>query len=169
VITPPIEGWTLVVGPWCGLPYLTRTAVVTNLCQQLSSEYGKAQAYFHSEQNDGEAWLIAEDGAVLRRWIAEYPELAIGEPFGIERRLLDACGIPGKPEELDREDDLASSWTATWGDCEAPAVAAESSLDPRLIGPHTQASGWMLVARTPPFEPLDPATDAAPCVSPPED
>jgi hypothetical protein len=81
VITPPIEGWTLVVGPSCGLPYLTRTAVVTNPCQQLSSEYGKAQAYFHSEQNDGEAWLIAEDGAVLRRWIAECPELAIGEPF----------------------------------------------------------------------------------------
>jgi hypothetical protein len=88
VITPAIDGWTLVVGAWCGLSNLTRTALVTNLCQQLSSEYGRAQAYFHGEQNDGEAWLIAEDGAVIRRWISEYPELAFGEPFGVERHLL---------------------------------------------------------------------------------
>ncbi|MFJ3235975.1 hypothetical protein [Streptomyces sp. NPDC086787] len=76
VITPAIEGWALIFGAWCGLPYLTRTDLVTDLCQQLSSEFGRAQAYFHSEQNDGEAWLIAEGGAVIRRWIAEYPELA---------------------------------------------------------------------------------------------
>ncbi|MGW5434655.1 hypothetical protein ACWET9_47385 [Streptomyces sp. NPDC004059] len=107
VITPAIDGWTLVIGAWCGLPYLTRTALVTNLCQQLSSKYGRAQAYFHSEQNDGEAWLIAEDGDVIRQWVAEYPELALGEPFGVERHLLDAFGIPGKPEDLDPEDDRA--------------------------------------------------------------
>jgi hypothetical protein len=168
VITPAIDGWTLVIGAWCGLPYLTRTALVTSLCQQLSSKYGSAQAYFHSEQNDGEAWLIAEDGAVIRRWIAEYPELALGEPFGVERRLLDAFGIPGKPEDLDPEDDRASSWAATWGHCDAPAVAAESSLDPRQIGPQTQTSGAVLVARTPPFDPLDPITGTAPYGEPPE-
>jgi hypothetical protein len=158
VIPPPIDGWTLVVGAWCGLPYLKRTALVTNLCQQLSLEFGRAQAYFHSEQNDGEAWLIAEDGAILRRWIAEYPELALGEPFGVERSLLDAFGIPGKPEDLDPDHDLASSWAATWGDCEAPTVAAESSLDPREIGLDTRTPGVVLVASTPPFEPLDPIT-----------
>ncbi|WP_369243614.1 hypothetical protein [Streptomyces sp. R41] len=53
------------------------------------------------EQNDGEAWLIAEEGAVIRRWIAECPELAMGEPFGVEHRLLDAFGIPGRLEDLD--------------------------------------------------------------------
>jgi hypothetical protein len=168
VIAPAIDGWTLVIGAWCGLPYLARTATVTSLCQQLSSQYGKAQAYFHSEQNDGEAWLIAEDGAVIRRWISEYPELALGEPFGVERRLLDAFGITGKPEDLDPEDDRASSWAATWGDCDAPTVAAESSLDPRQIGPQTQTSGVVLVARTPPFEPLDPITGTAPHADPSE-
>ncbi len=149
VVIPAVEGWTLVVGAWCGLPYPTRTDVVTDLCRQLSSEFGRAQAYFHSEQNDGEAWLIAESGTVIRRWIAEYPELAMGEPFGVERRLLDAFGIPGKPEDLDPEDDRASSWAATWGDCDAPAVAAQSSLDPRQIGPDTPTSGTVLVADTP--------------------
>ncbi|MEW2625651.1 hypothetical protein [Streptomyces sp. NPDC048106] len=138
----------MIVGAWCGLPYLTRSDLVTDLCQQLSSEFGRGQASFHSEQNDGEAWLIAEGGAVIRWWISEYPELALGEPFGVERRLLDAFGISGKPEDLDPEDDLASSWAATWGDCDVPTVAAESSLDPRQIRPGTSASGIFLVADT---------------------
>ena len=166
VVTPSITGWTLVIGPWCGLPHLRHTALVTNLCRELSSEHGKAQAYFHSEQNDGEAWLIAEDRVVVRRWVSKYPELALGEPFGVERRLLDAFGIRGNPEDRDPEDDLASEWAATWGDCDAPTVAAESSLDPRQIGPQTQTSGSMLLARTPPFEPLNPITGTAPYEQP---
>jgi hypothetical protein len=156
VVTPAIDGWTLVVGAWFGLPYLSRTTHITQLCREFSTRYGKAQAYFHSEQNDGEAWLIAEHGLVLRRWIAEYPELAIGEPFGVERRLLDAFGITGRPEDLDPDDELAVEWEATWGDCHATTVAAESSLNPTDIGPDTVTSGLLLVARTPTFEPLNP-------------
>jgi hypothetical protein len=159
VVTPAIDGWTLVVGAWFGLPYLGRTTHITLLCREFSSRYGKAQAYFHSEQNDGEAWLIAEDGVVRRRWVSEYPELAMGEPFGVERRLLDAYGITGRPEDLHPDDDLARDWRATWGDCEATTVAAESSLDPTKIGPHTAVSSVLLVARTPSFEPLDPLSD----------
>lgn len=162
VVTPAVQGWTLVVGAWFGLPYLERTAQVTNLCREFSARFGKAQAYFHSEQNDGEAWLIAEDGEVIRRWVSEYPELAIGAPFGVERRLLEAFGITGKPEDLDPQDDLADSWAATWGDCFATTVAAESSLDPTQIGQDTRVHGTMLVAGTPPFEPLDPLTGSAP-------
>ncbi|MEW2051157.1 hypothetical protein [Streptomyces sp. NPDC005476] len=70
------------------------------LCRELSAQFGRAQLLFHSEQNDGEAWLIAERGRILGRWVSEYPELALGEPFGVERRLLDAYGITGKPEDL---------------------------------------------------------------------
>lgn len=161
VVTPAIDGWTLVVGAWFGLPYESRTTHITELCREFSARFGKAQAYFHSEQNDGEAWLIAEDGLVLRRWISEYPELAIGEPFGVERRLLDAFGITGRPEDLDPDDDLAGEWMATWGDCYATTVAAESSLDPTEIGSDTVASGALLVARTPSTEPADPFVDAS--------
>ncbi|MBE1489637.1 hypothetical protein [Plantactinospora soyae] len=149
VVTPPLDGWILVFGAWLGLPYLARTDRVTQLCEELSAQFGKAQAYFHSEQNDGEAWLIAEHGTVLRRWIAEYPEAAIGEPFGVERTLLDAFGIVGKPEDLDPDDDLASSWVATWGDCWATTIAAEHSLDPTTIGPSTPSAGTVLIASTP--------------------
>jgi hypothetical protein len=151
----------LVVGAWFGLPYESRTTHITELCREFSARFGKAQAYFHSEQNDGEAWLIAEDGLVLRRWISEYPELAIGEPFGVERRLLDAFGITGRPEDLDQDDDLAGGWMATWGDCYATTVAAESSLDPTEIGSDTVASGVLLVARTPSTEPAAPLVDAS--------
>ncbi|WP_143049610.1 hypothetical protein [Asanoa ishikariensis] len=151
VVTPALNGWTLVFGAWLGLPYLARMDPITKLCEDLSARYGKAQAYFHSEQNDGEAWLIADHGTVLRRWISEFPEAAMGEPFGIERRLLDEFGIPGKPEDLDPDDDedLASEWAATWGDCWATTVAAEHSLDPTTIGPSTASVGTILVASTP--------------------
>ncbi|GIE91619.1 hypothetical protein SAMN06264365_13159 [Actinoplanes regularis] len=150
VVTPALNGWVLVFGAWLGLPYLACTDRVTRLCEQFSARFGKAQAYFHSEQNDGEAWLIAEHGTVLRRWIAEYPESAIGEPFGIERDLLDAFGITGKPEDLDPDDDLASSWAATWGDCWATTIAAEHSLDPTTLEPSTPSAGAVLIASTPP-------------------
>ncbi len=52
---PPRQGWTLVVGPYFGLPYAEQTAQLTALCLELSARFGKAQLFFHSEQNDGEA------------------------------------------------------------------------------------------------------------------
>lgn len=135
---------------------------VTDLCRELSARFGKAQAYFTSEQGDREAWLIAEDGVVLRRFISEYPELAQGEPFGAERRHLDAAGIAGKPEDLDPDSPGAADWlTGTY--CFAAAeIAAESSLDPTSIEPDSPVSGSMLVAHAPAFEPKDPITGTAP-------
>ncbi|MET7987011.1 hypothetical protein [Streptomyces sp. NPDC005281] len=117
---------------------------VTELCRELSAHFGKAQLFFHSEQNDGEAWLIAERGRIIRRWISEYPELAAGEPFGVERRLLDAYGIAGKPEDLDPKGDLAGDWAAT--------VAEESSIDPTAAAAETGSISGMLVAAAPLFE-----------------
>jgi len=32
LVTPPLSGWALSVGPWCGLPYLNRAADVTRIC-----------------------------------------------------------------------------------------------------------------------------------------
>ncbi|MDG9719991.1 hypothetical protein [Streptomyces sp. DH24] len=123
VVTPPMHGWTQAVGPYFGLPYPQRTAHVTDLCRELSTHFGKAQLFFHSEQNDGEAWAIAERGRILRRWVSENPELALGGPFGVERRLLDAYGITGEPEDLDPSSDLAVEWAATWRECWARAAA----------------------------------------------
>lgn len=150
VLTPAIKGWTLVAGPWCGLLFPRNVDPVTRLCGELSALFGKAQAFFHSEQNDGEAWLIAENGQLTRRWIGGRPDLALGEPSGAERRLLDAFGIPGKPEDLDPDDDKLSEWDAGWGGCYATTIAAESSLDPTSIGSASRASGPMLAANASP-------------------
>ncbi|WP_327748615.1 hypothetical protein [Streptomyces europaeiscabiei] len=152
VVTPPMQGWTLVVGPYFGLSYPQQTVHVTDLCRKLSAHFGKAQLFFHSEQNDGEAWLIAERGRILRRWISEYPELALGEPFGVERRLLDAYGITGRPEDLAPDSDLAGDWAATWGDCWATTVAEENSVDPTKAAADAGSISGMLVAAAPPFE-----------------
>jgi hypothetical protein len=162
VVSPAVEGWTLVFGFWGSLLMLENIVHVTDLCRDMSVRFGKAQAYFTSEQGDGEAWLIAEDGVILRRFVSEYPELAQGEPFGAERRHLDAAGITGKPEDLDPDSDEATDWlTGTY--CFAAAeIAAESSLDPTSIGPDAQVSGPMLVAQAPTFELKDPITGTAP-------
>ncbi|MFG2378799.1 hypothetical protein ACGFY9_46045 [Streptomyces sp. NPDC048504] len=152
VVIPPMRGWTLVVGPYFGLPYPQQTAHVSELCRELSAQFGKAQLFFHGEQNDGEAWLIAERGQIVRRWISECPELALGEPFGVERRLLDAYGITGKPEDLDPNSDLAGDWVATWGDCWATTIAEESSIDPTAVTVDTGSISSMWVAVAPPFE-----------------
>ncbi|MFB8245292.1 hypothetical protein ACFC5X_09610 [Streptomyces sp. NPDC055952] len=152
VVTPSVRGWTLVIGPYFGLPYPQQTTHVTDLCLELSTHFGKAQLFFHSEQNDGEAWLIAERGRIVRRWISEYPELALGEPFGVERRLLDAYGITGKPEELDPDSDLAGDWAATFGDCWATTVAEEASINPTTAAADKWSDSTMLVAVAPTFE-----------------
>lgn len=148
LVTPPIEGWVLMVGPWWTLSDLARTTHVTDVCADLSARFGRAQVYFHGEQGDGEAWLLAERGTMTRRWISEYPELALGEPCGLERRSLDAAGIAGQPEDLDPDDDDQAELLWAW-ECDALSIAAEASLDPRRIGPSTSTPGPLMVTRPP--------------------
>lgn len=155
LVTPALDGWILVVGPWFSLPDLGRTTQITGLCRELSARFGQAQAFFFGEQGDGDAWLIADHGTVIRRWISEYPELAMGEPFGLERRSLNAAGISGKPEDLDPEDDADSDRLFAW-ECDAPMMAAESSLDPRRIGADTHADALVLLMVPPTPEVRDP-------------
>ncbi|WP_208904005.1 hypothetical protein [Streptomyces incarnatus] len=45
LVTPALNGWVLVIGPWCGLPYLNRTADVTRLCLELSTRHGRAHQH----------------------------------------------------------------------------------------------------------------------------
>ncbi|WP_194926858.1 hypothetical protein [Catenulispora pinisilvae] len=161
VVVPAVAGWTLVFGPWASLLYLENVVHVTDLCREMSECFGKAHAYFTSEQNDGEAWLIARDGVVVRRYISEYPELALGEPFGAERRHLDAAGIMGRPEDLDPDSDEPCDWLGTYLFA-AVEIAAESSLDPTNISGHAHVVGSMLLAQAPAFELKDPITGTAP-------
>ncbi|WP_369274233.1 hypothetical protein AB5J55_33750 [Streptomyces sp. R11] len=38
------------------------------MCTELSNHFGQAHAYYYGEQGDGSAWLVTDQGAVLRRY-----------------------------------------------------------------------------------------------------
>jgi hypothetical protein len=127
-VSPELNGWTVVRGPSCDPD---DSPQARDWVTELSARYGQAQAYFFGSRGDGDAWLVAEDGKVLRRYSSEYPEVAFGEPLPIERHWLDHYGLTGAPEDLAEDDDFQSS---NWAlDCSAPAVAAALSIDPVWI------------------------------------
>ncbi|MFJ5776188.1 hypothetical protein [Streptomyces sp. NPDC093094] len=84
--------------------------------------------------------------------LSEYPELALGEPLGAERRLLDAYGITGKPEELDPGSAPAIGWAAAFGDCRAATVAEESSVNPATASADKRSNSSTSVAVAPALE-----------------
>ncbi|MEV7123000.1 hypothetical protein [Kitasatospora griseola] len=153
LVTPALDGWVLVIGPWCGLPYLNRTADVTRLCLELSTRHGQAHAYFHGERRDGDAWLIADKGSISRRWISEYPELALGQPVQAERDSLDAISVKERPEDLDPDEavDLLADW-----ECPAPAIARTLSLDPASLTATSGPASTLLIATPPAAHLTDP-------------
>lgn len=152
LVTPALDGWTLVVGPWCGPVYSERRDEVTELCRALSADYTRAHAYFFGAQGDGDAWLITEQGTVVRYLDSERLDLAVGVPLAIERRHLDALGVDGTLEnpgqDYDETTDLAYEFFQV---CPATAVARELSVDPCGLSPQTAVtgSGIVLLARTP--------------------
>jgi hypothetical protein len=142
-ISPQLNGWTVVRGPSCdpdGCPQAASWA------GRLSQEYGRAQAYFFGSQNDGDAWLVAEAGRIVRRYSNNQPETSLGDPLPIERRWLDHHGLSAPPEQL-QDDEAFLEWALN---CSAPAVAADLSIDPVWTGwpDEVQVQGHALIART---------------------
>ncbi|MFD7441557.1 hypothetical protein [Streptomyces sp. NPDC059909] len=135
-VTPELNGWTLVVGAWCD----PVEADMPALCEQLSTRFGQAQAYYYGAQNDGSAWLIAENGHILRRAVhtgePDDAALTIGAPLPYE----EAC----RSETGDDEDEWEyRQWEL------APELAGVLSIDPHKLGPHTPCRGQGVMARTP--------------------
>jgi hypothetical protein len=128
-ISPRLNGWTVVSGPSCDPDDEPQ---VEGWIQELSSVYGDAQAYFYGSQGDGDAWLVGSRGRIVRRFSSEKPETSTGEPLPIELRALKRLGFTGPPERLDA-DDTDELWDFV-GECGAPQVAAELSIDPVRTG-----------------------------------
>ncbi|MET7382076.1 hypothetical protein ABZT08_25190 [Streptomyces sp. NPDC005526] len=93
-VSPEPDGWTLVIGPWCDPCDAERSDDVLRLCRDLSVRYGQAQAYYYGSQGDGSAWLVAQDGVVLRRYSetgeADDAYLTLGEPLPLERAQISS-------------------------------------------------------------------------------
>jgi hypothetical protein len=63
---PPLDGWTLLIGPWCNPVDAERRGDVLKRCVRASAVSGRAQAYWFAAQGDGSAWLVAENGTLVR-------------------------------------------------------------------------------------------------------
>jgi hypothetical protein len=128
-ISPRLNGWTVVSGPSCNPDSQPQ---VEGWLQELSSVYGDAQAYFYGSQGEGDAWLAATQGRIVRRFSSEKPDTSTGEPLPVELRALERLGLPAPPERLDA-DDTDDLWDFL-GECDAPQVARELGIDPVWTG-----------------------------------
>ncbi|MEU2629027.1 HEAT repeat domain-containing protein [Kitasatospora sp. NPDC007106] len=153
-VTPELDGWTLVAGAWCDPCDPELGEQVRGQVVELSARYGRAQAYYFGAQNDGSAWLVAENGSVVRRYKeAGEPDdrlWTLGEPLECERARRAELGLPVPWDDTVREDldDAEDEWRwEAFG--LAPAVAAALSVDPLTIGPGTVVRGTPVIALTP--------------------
>jgi hypothetical protein len=141
-VTPPVEGFTLLVGAWCNLFQEERRDDVLDLCVRASAVFGRAQAYWYGAQCDGSAWLVAEHGTLIRRAAnidaALDEEIALGEPLPYEAEVHATAEKWGAPE--DDEDE----WGSDLFDF-APLLAARLSIDPLALSAETtwQGHGWL--------------------------
>ena len=106
-VTPELNGWTAVIGPWCDLTEPDTAEDVRGRLERLSAGYGEAHGFYFGSQNDGSAWLVARDGRTVRRFYELDAAMAIGDPLPIEREVLARLGIDGRPEDLIDTDDRA--------------------------------------------------------------
>ncbi|MEU8134090.1 HEAT repeat domain-containing protein [Streptodolium elevatio] len=151
-VTPELDGWTFVMGSWCDPGDAERSDDVLRLCLLLSARFGKAQAYYYGAQGDGSGWLIAENGAVVRRYCetgdADDELLTLGDPLPLERLRREELGLAPDWHAAEEEQDAEDAWkSAAFG--LAPEVAAAYGISPLAIGPDTPVRGTGVVALTP--------------------
>ncbi|MFF7357830.1 hypothetical protein ACFZA1_35170 [Streptomyces filipinensis] len=151
-VTPEVDGWTLVLGPWCNPVDPERAEDVLRVVTELSRHHGRAQAYYFGEQGGGSGWLVAENGETVRRckgsWAKDDARFSLGEPLPQERAACIEEGItpvgdaPADGEEADEEwTDLAPYL--------APDLARRLGVSPFDLGPDTTVRGAGIVALTP--------------------
>lgn len=148
-VTPELDGWTLVIGSWCDPCDGERSGEVLRLCTMLSDRYGRAQAYYYGAQGDGSAWLVAENGAVVRRYSAtgepEDASLTLGEPLRQENARRAELRLPGWDAEWSEDDEDEWKWAVF---DMAPEIAAALGVCPLDITPETSVRGTGVLALT---------------------
>lgn len=139
-VTPEVDGWTLVAGVWCDPCDESSADRVFRHCTELSARYGRAQAYYYGAQSDGSAWLVAENGVVVRRF-QDTGESDDGQ-WTLGERL--PCELAARAEDVERWGD------DTYGASDhALKVAAALSIDPMEMGPDSVMRGIPVIALTP--------------------
>ncbi|MEH0446393.1 MULTISPECIES: HEAT repeat domain-containing protein [unclassified Streptomyces] len=151
-VTPELDGWTLILGAWCDPCGEERSEEVLRLCTELSAPYGQAHAYYYGGQGDGSAWLIAEQGTVIRRYCetgeGEDELLTLGEPLPYERARRVELGLTPDWDPVQESKDDEDEWRSASHDMAAD-LARSYGVSPLHIGPDTPSRGTGVVALTP--------------------
>ncbi|MFE8013399.1 hypothetical protein ACFU3O_11745 [Streptomyces antibioticus] len=151
-VTPELDGWTLVLGAWCDPCGAERREEVLRLCTDLSARYGQAHAYYYGGQGDGSAWLVAEHGAVIRRYCETGEEgdelLTLGEPLPYERARRAELGLQPDWDAAQESQDDEEQWR--WAAHDMAADLAHSyGASPLHISAETPSRGTGVIALTP--------------------
>ncbi|MEU7116069.1 hypothetical protein [Streptomyces sp. NPDC046182] len=130
-ITPEVNGWRLVFGPFdllVGDPWDGMVETV----ERLSLHCGQAQFFFLDDAGGSDVWLVAQDGRVIRQYVAEGDPEWEGDP------------LPWETAAVDHPDDHAPSNAGTMG---ARSACRYLSVDPGEVGPETEmrGHGWLAV------------------------
>jgi hypothetical protein len=143
-VTPPVQGWVLVVGRDLAVTTQDPNELVT-LLPGLSEEYGKALWFSTDEDRDVHGWAIAERGELLRgyAYIEEHGHTFWHGDITDEEREL-GCFLDDPRDQSDDE----IKW---WPDRRTVLALAKAwSLDPSTLGfdgPHADgnaaAVGWL--------------------------
>jgi hypothetical protein len=153
-VTPELDGWTLVLGAWCDPHGQERREDVLRLCTELSTRYGRAQAYYYGGQGDGSAWLIAEQGTVIRRYgetgEAEDDEsLTLGEPLPYERTRRTELGLSPDWDAAQESEHDEDEWRWTAHDLAPDIARSLGAASPLDLAADTPSRGTGVIALTP--------------------
>lgn len=111
-VTPPIDGWILVVGWGFMADTLTETIDIgKKLIQQFSAKFGEAQYFCSHTRADYHCWMRAANGNIERAyaWLGEEGENLIveGNPTAAEpKRLVDTLSPEAQEDNYFAQEDL---------------------------------------------------------------
>lgn len=150
-VSPELDDWTFVAGRWCDPIGNERADEVLRACERLSACYGRAQAFYYGAQGDGSAWVVAEHGAVIRRYSetgdGDDHLLTIGSPLPYERDRRVELGLAPDWNAAHASEDEEDEWQSAVFDM-APALAQAIGLSPLAIGSDTPMHGTGVLALT---------------------
>ncbi|MEU2503336.1 hypothetical protein ABZ621_01350 [Streptomyces sp. NPDC007863] len=135
-VTPELDGWRLVFGDY-DLLVGDDWYDISDTLERLSTHCGQAQFFFLDDAGGSDVWMVAENGRVIRQFVAESDPEWEGDPLPWETLAADA-------PDHDPEYDDAPPNAGTLG---ARSACAHLSVDPNGVGPETRVGGhgWLAV------------------------
>lgn len=135
-VTPELDGWRLVYGSYGLLFGNDYWNGMTDALERLSTVCGQAQLFYVDEAGGADMWFVAEDGLVIRQYVAESDPEWEGEPLPWEVRAVDDPDS-GAGDDVDPDAGTDGARTA----------CGFLSVDPDLVGRRTvvRGHGWLAV------------------------